>query len=138
MSSVSGNKIYIPYTSKRKVDIGKYKVLCVFTCNHILKISTMLTPNGSTFCQLYIPFWLILIVGSRFKIMIRAWVNSQEGLQENCDKFLRFYRRNLAWKINQQATHVFSAFRSTDFGNLGPPKATSSRYTLGHFTISCP
>ena len=74
MLFVRGNEKYT--TAKEKLTLGNTKHSLYSHTITFLKISIMLT-DGSIFPQPYIPYWLILVVGSGFKIMRRAWVNSQ-------------------------------------------------------------
>ena len=66
-----------------------------------------------------------------------------EGGLENSNKFLRFYRRNLARNVSQSANleDFFSRLwlRSDPLVRAAALKPTCSRCSeVGHFTVSCP
>ena len=130
------------YNSKRKVNIEKYKEFCVLTYNHILA-----NFNNTDSRWINISPTLHSILAHSWELIQNnddkgLGVFSEGGL-ENCDKFLRFYRRNLSRKINQETNmedcHTRLWLRSDPLiRNSGPPKPTCSRCSLDHFTVSCP
>ena len=133
------------YTSQRKVDIGQFKEFCLDTYNYIL----MNFNNNSAETKRWIS-----ISPTVHALLAHSWeliANndgkgcgefSESGLENN-NKFLRFYRCNLARKVNQEMnledclTRLWLRSDPT-IRSAGPPPPKCSRCHGEHFTVSCP
>ena len=130
------------YTSKENVNVQEFKAFCQETYTHILNDFSMnnkkwinITP---TVHALLAHSWELISLNNECRLG-----HFTEGGLENSNKFLRFYRRNMARKVNQEAnledciTRLW--IRSDPLIRDTAPKPTCTRCkTEGHFTVSCP
>ena len=131
------------YTSKRKVDVGEFKDFCLKTYDHILhsfdNAENKWINISPTMHALLAHSWELIANNDT-----RGLGEYSEGGLENNNKFLRFYRRNLARKVNQEANLEDCLTRlwlrsDPRIRKAGPPvPKCKTCSTLGHYTVSCP
>ena len=133
--------IYI-YNSKDKIDVGAFKDFCSTTYQLILT-----GFNNKTEKWINISPTVHALLAHSWELILN---NDSKGLGEyteagleNSNKYLRFYRRNLSRKTNQESnledclTRLW--VRSDPVVRAsGPQGPICSRCSLEHYTVSCP
>ena len=130
------------YNSKRRVDTTLFKQYCLETYHHIL------TSFNNETRWINISPTLHSLLGHSWELIEK---NDGKGLGEytesgleHCNKFLRFYRRNLARKISQVTNLEDCLTRlwlrsEPQTREAGPGQPACTRCdSSGHFTVSCP
>ena len=130
------------YTGKQKVNTPAFKHFCLSTYQHILN-----NFHNEQAKWISVPPTLHSLLGHAWELIS---FNDDQGLGEftesgleNNNKFLRFYRRNLARKVDQSRnlTDYLTRLwiRSDPCIRESAPKQSCSRCSeIGHPTVSCP
>ena len=129
------------YNSTRNVNIEEFMCFCIKTYELILEgfnNSSRWINVSPTMHALLAHSWE-LISNNDGKGLGEY---TESGLENN--NYLRFYRSNLARKVNQETNLEDCMTRlwlrsDPGIGHSGPPKPKCSRCSVvGHFTVSCP
>ena len=129
------------YTGKEEVNVRLYKQFCLDLYNLVLNSfenQSRWISISPTLHSLIAHSWELISNNDG-----RGLGDFTEGGLEHNNKFLRFYRRNLARKVDQSAniedclTRLW--LRSDPLiRDSGPAQPTCKRCHGSHFTVSCP